>query len=686
MQDSELSSATRPCPNGLESHRPKVKAERTADENKMNARRIRVLFIEDDKVDQVAFKRSVKEDDLPYDYTLAGSVSEAKKILDSERFDIVVTDYLLGDGTAFDIFDSIKDTPIVFVTGAGDQEIAVEAIKRGASDYVVKDLERNYLRVLPLTVEASIKRKKEEKQLKLLSHAIMSIHDSVYIADKEDKITFVNNAFCETYRYEEKDILGKRSSVLSTPESLSRISGAISSPAWENTFRWEIYHKRKDGTRFPVSLSRSSVQSENGTEVFVVCVARDVTDRKRAEERIRESEKKYRTLVETAQEGIAVVDLGENLLFLNEAFADTLGYQKEELVGLNLSQVSDGKQLAAFRKGTEDRKKGKSARYEIRLRTKDGDVRFFNLSVSPLHDGAGNVTAVMGLLADVTEQKTLQQQISEYAHHLEETVESLRDAQNKLVEARKLAAVGQLAAGVAHELNSPLGGILGYSQFGLEKIDQKPISQFDQEDTAAFLQYLGDIEHQAKRCRSIIRALLDFSHPSWKEELKPLDVNLDLEEATKLSARQAEESKVALVQRLTKPLPRIRGDSSQLQQVFTNLVSNAVQAMPEGGTLTVASRIGEDQKTVELHFTDTGTGIPQKNLDKIFEPFFTTKRLGEGTGLGLAVSYGLVKNHGGEIEVKSKEGQGTTFTVILPVAGKEEISESKDESRIAVSE
>jgi len=292
----------------------------------------------------------------------------------------------------------------------------------------------------------------------------------------------------------------------------------------------------------------------------------------------------------------------------------------------------------------------------------------------------------MGLLADVTEQKTLQQQISEYARHLEETVENLKDTQNKLVEARKLVAVGRLAAGVAHELNNPLGGILGYSQFALEKMNEKPISQFDQEDTATFLQYLQDIEHQTKRCRFIVRDLLDFSHLSRTEELEPLNVDLDLEQAIKLAASQLEENKIALVKKLTEPLPRIHGNSSHLQQVFINLISNAVQAMPEGGTLTIASRIGGDQRTVELSFTDTGVGIPEKDLEKIFEPFFTTKKPGEGTGLGLAVSYGLVKNLGGDIKVKSKKSQGATFTVILPVAGEEEISESKDESRMAVSE
>ncbi len=230
---------------------------------------IKILVIEDDRVDQMAFKRLVKDENLSYDYDMAGSVSEVKKILDSKRFDIVITDYAVGDGTAFDVFDLIKDTPIIVVTGSGDEEIAVKAMKRGAHDYLIKDPERNYLKVLPITVEGAIKRRESEKQFRMLSHAIMNINDSVYITGMDDRIIFVNKAFCKTYGYEEEDILGRDSHVLG-----------------EVGLKDELYHKRKDGSEFPVSLSRSVIKDENGKEVAVVGVARDITDHKRAEEEL----------------------------------------------------------------------------------------------------------------------------------------------------------------------------------------------------------------------------------------------------------------------------------------------------------------------------------------------------------------------------------------------------------------
>jgi two-component system NtrC family sensor kinase len=142
---------------------------------------------------------------------------------------------------------------------------------------------------------------------------------------------------------------------------------------------------------------------------------------------------------------------------------------------------------------------------------------------------------------------------------------------------------------------------------------------------------------------------------------------------------------VNLTQELADSLPQINGHSGQLQQVFTNLVLNAVQAMPGGGSLTVASGMGGDRKTVRISFTDTGVGISEENLDKIFEPFFTSKKVGEGTGLGLSVSYGLIKNHGGEIKVKSGVGRGTTFTVILPVREGGVVAGAEDEKELTVS-
>jgi len=281
--------------------------------------------------------------------------------------------------------------------------------------------------------------------------------------------------------------------------------------------------------------------------------------------------------------------------------------------------------------------------------------------------------------------RTLENKVKERTAELENALKSLKETQAQLIQVEKMAAVGQLAAGVAHELNNPLGGILGYSQFALEKIDQKPIRQFDEEDTESFLQYLRDIEQQTKKCRAIIKSLLKFSRTSRKKEFESTDINTVLKETLVFVKHQVEKNKVELQEQLAESLPPIDGQPSQLQQVFTNLILNAVQAMPEGGTLTINSKTSEDLKAVKISFTDTGVGIPEENLDKIFEPFFTSKEVGEGTGLGLSVSYGLIKNHGGEIKVKSKKDQGTTFTVILPVSGEKVTSESKDEREMAIS-
>ena len=239
--------------------------------------RYKILLIEDDEVDQRAFKQLVKDEDLPYDCTMAGSVSEAKSILSSDRFDVVIVDYLLGDGTAFDILDSVKSAPIIFVTGAGDEEIAVKAWKAGAYDYLIKDSEQNYLRAVPIKVENAVKHKKAEEELQLLSGAIMSTNDSIYITNMENKIIFVNRAFCESYGYKKEDVIGKDSNILwiGKPQSEhTRSVFQIVRGAWEVGF----YHKRKDGSVFPVSLSRSIIGDSNGNEVAVVGVSRDISE------------------------------------------------------------------------------------------------------------------------------------------------------------------------------------------------------------------------------------------------------------------------------------------------------------------------------------------------------------------------------------------------------------------------
>jgi len=256
----------------------------------MENTRHKILLIEDDKLDQRAFERMVKDESLPYDLTIAGSVSEAKSKLVSGRFDVLITDYQLGDGTGFDILDFVKDTPIILVTGAGNEKIAVKAQRAGAYDYLVKDSERNYLKALPITVENVIKHRNMEEKLQLLSGAVMSTDDSVYIADMGDKIIFVNRAFCQTYGYRAEDIIGKDSSTLwigkqQSENMKTKGTSQNDGSAWQVGF----YHKRKDGSVFPVSLSRSAIQDESGNEIAIVGITRDISDRIFVEEELKKA-------------------------------------------------------------------------------------------------------------------------------------------------------------------------------------------------------------------------------------------------------------------------------------------------------------------------------------------------------------------------------------------------------------
>jgi PAS domain S-box-containing protein len=254
----------------------------------MENTRYKVLFIEDNHLDQMAFKRFVDENNIHYNYTIAGSVKEALQALNSELYDIVITDHSLGDGTAFEILKSVKNTPVIVVTGAGDEETAIKTWKQGAYDYLIKDLDQNYLKAITITVENAIKHKMVEKKLQLLSGAVMSTDDSVYIADMQGKITFVNKAFCVTYGYKEDEIIGENSTILwvgkqQTKNTRSVFHTRSVGSSWEVGF----YHKRKDNSIFPISLSRSTIKDSNGNEIAIVGVARDISERILIEDELR---------------------------------------------------------------------------------------------------------------------------------------------------------------------------------------------------------------------------------------------------------------------------------------------------------------------------------------------------------------------------------------------------------------
>jgi PAS domain S-box-containing protein len=261
----------------------------------MENTKYKILLIEDDQLDQMAFKRFVDNNAIPYDCTVSGSVSQAKEALNAEQFDIIITDHSLGDGTALDILESAKNTPVIVVTGAGDEETAIKAWKAGAYDYLVKDINQNYLKAIPITVENAVRHNMVEKELQLLSGAVMSTEDSIYITDMQGKIIYVNKAFCKTYGYKEEEIVGQNGNLLwigrhQSQNTRSVFQSKTSGSGWEVGF----YHRRKDNSVFPVSLSRSNIKDAKGRDVAIVGVARDITERIIIEDELRSQSMKLK--------------------------------------------------------------------------------------------------------------------------------------------------------------------------------------------------------------------------------------------------------------------------------------------------------------------------------------------------------------------------------------------------------
>lgn len=237
-------------------------------------------------------------------------------------------------------------------------------------------------------------------------------------------------------------------------------------------------------------------------------------------------------------------------------------------------------------------------------------------------------------------------------HYLDIT--DAKSLQKRFLQNEKMAAVGTLAGGIAHEINNPLGGILAFVQLAIRELAMEHPVQSD----------LKEIEEAALRCKTIVRNLLDFSRQGFDDGMGAVQLNEVALKAAALAKINARDHNVELATELDERLPLVRGNAAKLQQVLINLITNAVDAMRRtGGTLTISTGRSPDNRRVILRVRDTGTGIDRHHLDKIFDPYFTTKGQGEGTGLGLSISYGIIKEHKAKIDVDSKPGQGTVFTL-----------------------
>ncbi|MEW5913564.1 MAG: ATP-binding protein [Thermodesulfobacteriota bacterium] len=363
-------------------------------------------------------------------------------------------------------------------------------------------------------------------------------------------------------------------------------------------------------------------------------------------------------LIDATGEGVMVLDGDYRILRANEAALAAAGLSREEALGKYCFQVShqsltpcDSPDTPCPMKSTLTT--GKSAHAIHEHVQQDGSTHYCDVSTYPLFNRQGRAVQVLEIFRDITE---------DMAQRLERRTQAVKDDLAWLVQEDKLIALGKLVASVAHEINNPIASILNFVKLMHKGLTEGRPKAKDLRD---YQGYLALCSQEAQRCSRIVCNLLSFAR---QHSPAPRAVNLlELLEATiLLTAHRMQLSGVELVQELPAQALEVWGDPTQLQQVFTNLVFNALEAMPQGGRLSIRAGLEQANKLVWLEFSDTGEGIPAENLPRIFEPFFSTKSDGQGVGLGLSMVYGIIREHQGRIEVDSQLGQGTTFRVTLP--------------------
>ena len=394
--------------------------------------------------------------------------------------------------------------------------------------------------------------------------------------------------------------------------------------------------RRKDGTEFPVEISLSFTETATGT--LYIAFVTDITERQRGIDALRRSEAKARAILENAAEGIVVVDAAGRIVSVNAKTEQMFRYDRAALVGQSLEillperlRQRHGTHRANFMANLRTRPMGRGL--DLTGRRADGEEFPIEISLSYIETEEG--THALAFMSDITQRLAVERATRQ---------------------AERLAAVGQLAAGIAHEINNPVGIIS--SRIELMMIEAKEHGLPD-----AVVDDLRVLHRHAMRVTDIATKLLAFARETPADR-QPVDVNAVVSDALELVEKQLDRSGVRVERRLASGLSPILGHANALQQVILNLVTNAGQALVDHGTIRVTT--GEDgagRLTIEV--ADDGPGIPPEALTHVFDPFFTTKPT--GTGLGLSVSYGIVRDHGGAIEVHSEVGRGTTFTVVLPV-------------------
>ena len=507
--------------------------------------------------------------------------------------------------------------------------------------------------------------KSVENSASELAAIVESSQDAIVGRTLDGTITSWNQGATKLYGYSAEETVGHIMENLSSPDGPNEIPTIMKRiEQGERIGHFETERIAKDGKAIPVSLTVSPILDDAGAQVGTSTIARDITRHKKAEEALQSSEIRYRRLFESAKDGILILEADSGrIIDVNPFLLELLGDPKEELMGQELWELGPFRDIVASKAAFVQLQDRGYLRYDdLPLQDRDGIVRQVEFVSNSYLSGEKRV--IQCNIRDITERKLAEEDLRQANQRLEGTVAALQTKTEELAamtqqlwQASKLATMGELAASIAHELNNPLATVALRTE---NLLIQLP----DESDQRKPLEI---ITQEVDRMAGLVENLLQFSRRSHRQ-VSTVDVGEEIANSLGFVHYHLRNRNIEVVREFADSLPTIQADRQHLRQLFLNLLTNAGDAMPQGGTLTVSASpaVMGDAEAVTIEFADTGEGITAENFKKIWEPFFTTKPEGKGTGLGLAICRRIVEEHGGTIEIRSEPGKGATVRIVFP--------------------
>jgi PAS domain S-box-containing protein len=474
-----------------------------------------------------------------------------------------------------------------------------------------------------------------------------AIRESVIYTDLEGRICYWNEGATRIFGYSAEEMLGQTPALLYPKENPERLAADLQEVMKGRDYSGEWLGRRKDGSEVWVDITTTLVRDSRGGPRGFLGVAKDITERKRAEQELDRVRAELRLIADAAPAYIAHCDAERRYRFVNQAYATRFGLTPQQVVGRHIWEVVGREAYESVREYLDQVLAGNPVEFEVEVPFEELGRHYMHCAYAPEQATDGSVIGLIAVVTDVTAQRVTELQLRRLD---------------------RLETVGRLAGGVAHEANNQMSVVLGMVSFVLRNAGLSPEIRRD----------LNHVRQAAERTAAVSQQLLTFSR---RQITRPrvLDLNTVVGGFEPVLRRTLGDD-VTLELNLVDGLGPIRADKSQLEQLLLNLVLNSRDAMPEGGLIEIATRdawleqdFGRDRgievapgRYVRLQVRDTGQGMDQRTLSHLFEPFFTTKEVGRGTGLGLATVYGIVKQHNGYVFVDSALGQGTTFEVYFP--------------------